>query len=316
MIIKQLDQPINTDKFAVAGYEAEKQMAYYLKHGYSDSENVFVYNNIRFKELDDYTQVDHLIFHEYGMIIVESKSVSTKIKFNERREWNRWWNNSWEGMQNPVAQAKRQANSLRKVLNKNREKLFKKIFGKTLATFDKMLIDCVVAISDQCAEIKRPEKNDYPNVIKADLVTDYIDKIISQYRKEDSALTLSLKIPWAISKESRIRIKDFLLEIHEPITINQDVSKTAKSSNINTTPSPIREEKIQTYNKCPYCKHKITIRNGYNYYWHCESCNKNIPIKYNCPGCGQRLKIRKKKHEYFICCDQCQIKELYYTSKI
>ena len=321
MIVKQLDKLVSEDKYSKAGYEAEKQMAFYLKHQYSDSDKIFVLNNIRFKWLDDYTQIDHLIIHEYGMIIVESKSVSSKVKFNDRHEWNRWWNKNWEGMPNPVAQAKRQAASLRKILNQNKEKLFKKILGKTLHSFDKMPIDCVVAISDRCVEIIRPKKNDYPNVIKADLVTEYIDNIIAKYKKEDGPLVLSFKIPWGISNESMVRVRDFILDIHDPVIIKEVNKKTTPDlSDDRFKPKPktkptAKQEKIQTYTRCPDCKQKITIRNGYNYYWHCESCGKNIPIKYTCPECGEKLKIRKKGQEYYICCEPCGIKELYYTSE-
>ena len=323
MIVKQLDKLVSEDKYSKAGYKAEEQMAYYLKHQYSDSDKIFVFNNIRFKWLDDYTQIDHLIVHEYGMIIVESKSVTSKVRFNDRREWNRWWNNAWEGMPNPVKQAKRQASSLRKMLNHNKEKLLKKILGKTLHSFNKMPIDCVVAISDKCVEIIRPKKNDYPNVVKADLVTDHIDKIIKKYKKEDGPL--SLKVPWMLSKRSMTRIKDFVLDIHDPVAAKQVNKKTTKNlSDDRFKPKPTikpsakpsgKQQKIETYTRCPDCKKGITIRNGYNYYWHCESCGKNIPIKYDCPICNQKLKIRKKKQEYHICCEPCGIKELYHTNE-
>lgn len=314
MIVKQLDKLVSEDKYSKAGYEAEKQMAYYLKHQYSDSDKIFVFNNIRFKWLDDYTQIDHLIMHEYGMIIIESKSVSSKVKFNDRHEWNRWWNNNWEGMPNPVAQAKRQGSSLRKILNHNKEKLLKKILGKTLHSFNKMPVDCVVAISDKCVEIIRPEKNDYPNVVKADLVTDYIDEIIKKYKKEDGPL--SLKVPWMLSKRSMTRIKDFVLEIHDPVTTKQVYKEPAAIlSDDRFKPKPTKQKKIETYTRCPDCKKSITILNGYSYYWHCKSCGKNITIKYDCPVCNQKLKISKKGQEYYIGCEPCQIKELYHTSE-
>jgi len=101
-------------------------------------------------------------------------------------------------------------------------------------------------------------------------------------------------------------------------------AKNMEKSNKNNQPKPTikppakpssKQQNIETYTRCPDCKKSITILNRDNYYWHCESCGKNIPIKYDCPVCNQELKIINKGQEYYICCEPCGIKELYYTSK-
>lgn len=328
MIIKELD-PINLDdKYSKAGHEAEKQMAYYLKHKYFDSKTIHIINNLRFNWLDDFTQIDHLVIHDYGMIIIESKSVSTKVKYNEYQEWFRLWNNHWEGMLNPVEQAERQANNLKNFLNTNREILLKKVFGKTIASFDKMPVDCIVAISDKCKDIIRTKIVDYSNVCKADLVTKKIDATIAGYKKDDSAL--SLKVPWRVSDASKERIKNFLLESHTPIKENskksveknednfQAVQNVAATSLSFSNGQPEEEkEKIYTLTECPDCRGNLSIIWGAkykNYYWKCNNCGKNIPIKEICPECKQKLKIRKQKSDYFIYCQSCQLEAHYHRS--
>ena len=82
MIIKQPDKVISDDKFSKAGYEAEKQMAFYLHRAFADEEHIAVLNGIRLQKGNDVCQIDHLIIHEYGMVIVESKSVTSKVKIN------------------------------------------------------------------------------------------------------------------------------------------------------------------------------------------------------------------------------------------
>jgi transcription elongation factor Elf1 len=325
VIVKQLDEPVYMDRCSKAGYEAEKQMAYYLRHHYADSNKVFVFNNIRFKWLDDYTQIDHLIMHEYGMVIVESKSVTSKIKFNELGEWTRLWDRHWEGMRNPVKQAERQGESLRSILTANKENLLRKIFGKNIRSFDKMPIDVVVAISDRCSEIKRPRKNRCPNVVKADLVTEYIEKLIEGYRKKDDAFSLS--IPWAVSVKSMTRIKDFLLTIHEPLVVDVSVEDDSEARFMPkpTKPATSEErfelnpkdsEKIYTLTKCPECGGTVCILWGArynNYYWHCNDCGKNISINAKCPECKQKLRIRKQANDYFIYCEPCELEVLYHS---
>ncbi len=92
MIIKERnpEEHGETDKFSVAGAKAEEQMAFYLKRAFADDPNVYVFNDIRLQgDDDDAAQIDHLVLHRHGFVIVESKSVSTGVAVNEHGEWVR-----------------------------------------------------------------------------------------------------------------------------------------------------------------------------------------------------------------------------------
>ncbi|MFA7232324.1 MAG: nuclease-related domain-containing protein, partial [Victivallaceae bacterium] len=320
------------------------QIAYYLKHKFHADKNIFVINNLRFSRLGDYTQIDHLIVHEFGIIIVESKSVSSKVKYNEHEEWNRLWNNSWTSMDNPVKQAERQGDAVKALLSENCEKLRGKLLGLQ-KRFGSMQKDFLVAISNQCIKIERPLKNDpYQNiVVKADLITDRICQILSEYKKRNRLFSKE-EPPWKLSLEETIRVKDFLLEQHEPLQAKQKqpaqaipppveksrskyspipdkpVESTVKeepAKYANTQP-PEKEEKIHALLHCPECKGNVTIRWGEkykNYYWHCLGCGKNTPIDHKCPGCQQKLKIRKQLKDFYIYCNPCKLEALYHSEK-
>lgn len=311
MIVKELDKFCGNGEQAEAGYKAEKQIVHYLLRKFHNAKDIFVINNLRFPWLDGYTQIDHLIVHRFGLIIVESKSVRSKVKYNVRKEWHRLWNNSWSGMDNPVKQAERQAEAVKTLLRDNGDQLRGKLLGLLQKGFKHMPVDCIVAISDQCNGIERPSTEDpYRDiVIKADLVTDQIMETIAVYKKASGLLGKG-EPPWSIGTTELENVKDFLLSVHEapqskktPIDLSDDRFK----------PKPTKQEKVRTYNKCPKCKGEITICKGYSYYWHCDSCNKNMPIKYNCTECKQELKVRKEKHNYFIHCKSCKLEALFYT---
>ena len=70
MIIKELEpiEPLN--KLEQAGYYAESQLAFYLKREFKDDPHIRVFNNLRLQKGDDACQIDHLILHQYGMIII------------------------------------------------------------------------------------------------------------------------------------------------------------------------------------------------------------------------------------------------------
>ena len=73
MIVKETEEIYAFDKYAQAGFAAEKQMAFYLKRGFGEDPKVLVLNGLRIVQGNDAAQIDHLLLHEYGMIIIESK---------------------------------------------------------------------------------------------------------------------------------------------------------------------------------------------------------------------------------------------------
>lgn len=83
MIVKELDPFIPQDKFAKAGKEAEEQMSFYLRRAFADNKNIYVFNDLCLEHEDDAAQIDHLIFHQYGVVIIESKSVTNRVEINE-----------------------------------------------------------------------------------------------------------------------------------------------------------------------------------------------------------------------------------------
>lgn len=126
MIVKDIEEVKATDKFAQAGLVAEKQMAFYLRRAFGDEPNVLVLNNIRLLMDDDLAQIDHLLLHEFGIIIIESKSVTSQVTINEHGEWSRLFDGVSKGMPSPVLQAKRQAEFLSRYLEPHTEVLLKK----------------------------------------------------------------------------------------------------------------------------------------------------------------------------------------------
>lgn len=98
MILKEPDEIKSDDKFLKAGQAAEKQMAFYLKRAFENEGMFAVINGIRIVVNNDVCQLDHLIIYQYGMIIVESKSVTSKVKINDDGSWEREWSNKWKGM--------------------------------------------------------------------------------------------------------------------------------------------------------------------------------------------------------------------------
>lgn len=99
MICKERDasQQTDNDIFSQAGAKAEEQMAFYLRREFGSDPEVWVFNDLRFEtESGDAAQIDHLVLHRSGFILVESKSVTSKVRARANGEWERIWNNHWQ----------------------------------------------------------------------------------------------------------------------------------------------------------------------------------------------------------------------------
>ncbi len=312
MIIKEVEEVYSTDKYIQAGLAAEKQMAFYLKRTFGEVPNALVLNGIRLVHDGDAAQIDHLILHEFGMIIVESKSVTTEVAINEHGEWMRSFNGTKKGMPSPVLQAKRQGEFLKSYLQPHTEVLLKKILGVQMK-FDKMPIDVVVAISDS-GIIKRPKKSldELEYVCKADRAVEKVEQIINEYRKKDKAV-LSLGA-YILGKSARANISAFLLENHSTLAASGHTETEVLQSEEPKGKAEYASSK--SFAACKHCNgNMVEVTYGrYGYYLKCRECEKNTPIKENCSGCGTQLRVRKEKEKFFLECKECNSSSLFHVN--
>ena len=344
MIIKELDPFYGKTSWDFTGRKAEEEMAFKLNRRFHNNQEFHVINNLRFDWLGSHVQIDHLVLCRYGLVIIESKSVRSKVKY-EGEEWFRLWDNHWTGMKNPVIQAEEQAHALKELLCQNNERIFNKSTAVTIAkNFLDLPIHCFVAISD-LATIYRPKENDIykEQVFKAEVITNKIESLYEE---------LKSNIKFIMTNDELCHVVGLLLSVHVPYTpetLPEDSSSKAQASsvtkqqeiepsaNAKTEPAITNsskktekaslthpknktkdEQEILTYDNCPQCGGKISILWGAkfkSYYWHCESCGKNISINYKCPKCHEKLHIKKTGNDYYIYCTTCDLQALYFSDK-
>lgn len=319
MICKERDpkEHSDRDRFSKAGAEAEEKMAFYLRRSFADSKKIRVFNDLRFKDdTDDRAQIDHLVLHPHGFVLIESKSVSTKVKVNEHAEWFRLWNNHWQGMQSPVQQAKFQTDFLRRALNAYCEDLVGKALGFIQIRFNNCPMEILVAISDR-GSITR--ETNVSEVVKADQVPDRIKSIVDRHKKGSSIFNLDMKSNdgmYNFSNEEMERISEFLLEHHQPLEYSPAVPEPAQVEEQKTEYQPevsVPAPSSENLGICKGCGEQCIIKWGrYSYYWKCLACDKNMGIKEYCPACRDKMKLRKQRNRYFIYCENCNTESLYW----
>lgn len=181
MIIKELEPfPPEQDKYRIAGRKAEEQMSFYLRRYFKSANNIFVINGLNLHKSDESAQIDHLIVHPNGFIIIESKSVAEKIIIAEDGQWIREFKGVQSGIQSPLIQAKLQAIVL--------SNLIKSINLEPIKNLSKK-IDCLVSISDG-GKICWPATGVSPGVFKADQICEKILEIVLEgHSDSDSFLS-------------------------------------------------------------------------------------------------------------------------------
>lgn len=300
MILKEGDKVATGDAMTAAGQRAERQMAFYLERGFGDTADVLVMNDLRLvlNESGDAAQMDHLIVHRHGMVIVESKSVTSRVTINAQGEWARWWNGKWKGMASPVEQARRQAEALRELLQGSRESLRdRKLFGLVQGGFRHCPIDIFIAISDDGmfdAGSVRP-----PGVLKAEAIVGEVRALFERHRKGASFLGGMNSKPdegaYLLTDGELGRVTGFLLARHVP----RAAATAAPAAPPLSTPAPggppSRSSGTGAGGACKHCggNEGEAQWGKYGYYLKCASCGKNTGLEKRCAACGREARIRK-----------------------
>ena len=200
MVFKELDPLDWTDDSAVTRRTADEQMPYYLRRYFGDSAEVDVLNQLRVSTGGVVSEVDHLLLHPYGLLVVDSRSVSGRLQVKDDGRWICLEHDKPRTIKSPVTQAYSQALSLKAFLEKKvRQKGF----------FDKVELDVLVAVPDTEA-IEWPSKGALVEVCNADEVPRQVNQRVAQYRSMGVG-------PGLLVPEQRRRLAEFLRVKHKPL---------------------------------------------------------------------------------------------------
>ena len=292
MIIKEFDEKKKPkDPRLKAGYKAEKQMAFYLKREFQNSENIFVLNDVRVQVDDDKAQIDHLIVYPAGVVLVESKSVSGEITIDSHGGWVREWRGKREGMPSAIIQAENQSKVLKRYLVQQSDLL-------EWSLPNNFKYDVFAAISDQ-GIINREYEGELNELCKADQIVGRVKELAADRLK--------------IAAKSKIKIdlgKEIALNLNGEEKVNK-VPSEVKENTAKYTPNPAF--------KCSECDSKnLQILYGrYGYYFKCSDCEGNTPLKpfLKCVTSKCKPKIRKSKEKFYKECPSCETSVLFFRNK-
>lgn len=251
MLIKSKVFEPQSDPRLKAGDEAERQMAFLLDRRFEERDDVFLLHDLRIQKGRHAFQIDHLVITRYGIALIESKSIHSKVsitRHDARREhWSREFRGREEGIPSPVRQVQEQARLLQDYLRENAELILGKLLGLLQKGFGYCPFDTYVGVSTS-AVFNLSRGTPLPeHVFKADEVAPEIDRQLKERGSRDTFLKLNplAEMPWAMSREEALSTARFLL-VHNaprvraapPEVVPLPVADVAEAPAVPATPQP------------------------------------------------------------------------------
>ena len=320
MIAKDKTTPVPTDKYGRAGHDAEMQMAFYLRRAFAESPDIYVFNDLRLERNGEVAQIDHLVFHRFGFLIIESKSVVGTMTVNEKGEFARTFDGYPRGMPSPIRQAQLQAELLGKLLNDHKESLRRKVFlGLWQGYFGDERFRVLVAISDTGVIVR--QHCDPPELCKAEQIAEAVRQAIKRHThagsltgiwkatmgdKKTAAELDKDRLP-PYTDEEMASISAFLLERHAPRSAQ---ATSTPASTLEPLP-PAQTVEVaalpSTRFTCRHCNNTdVTGLHGrYGYFVKCNACQGNTSMDPTCTNCKAKARIQKSGPKFSRVCEAC-----------
>ena len=171
MILKELDPFLGGPELLAARISADR-MAYYLRRFYRRSDTIDVVNDLSVRSGHSMARADHLLLHAHGLLVVQREDLSGRVRIDDDGQWLQWRSGQAVSMGSPITRAYVQALLLKAFLDKRvRQKGF----------FDKLDLDVLVVVSDDCA-IEWPPTGRLAEVCNREQVFERVTARVAQSR--------------------------------------------------------------------------------------------------------------------------------------
>lgn len=319
--LKGVDMPIITtkaikaesnseDSRIIAGEKQERDVAFYLRRAFKDSEEIHVFNDFTFTYNGEKAQIDHLVLHKYGFLILESKSIYGEVKVNESGEWSRSYKGYWSGIPSPIKQAELQQQLLKKALVDNAPKFLGKMLGVQQNVGGRRW-DSLCVVSNSCILHRDNIPADInERIIKSEAVADAVRRI-----GEKGKLKAFLATEPFFTKEELHSITEYLLdELCSNRSVDNSGSLHKEQENEMLVRNEVDSKKIRC-KKCGEAEQLTACHGKFGYFVRCLCCDTNTSMRTPCAHCGsKRAKVTKKKLEYWLKCE-CSESYLVFVQK-
>jgi hypothetical protein len=298
-----------------AGDKQESEVAYQLDRLLKKKECKIIHD-LRLTDGEYNAQIDHLIIHKYGFVIIESKSIKGSVTVNEQGEWTRSVGNKWEGMPSPIKQVEMQYKMLNAVLEGSAAELLGRWLGMQKYLGGRVN-DIIIAISSNAIfDRQMAPKGTSELVLKTEFVGDHVNTLMKRCGGVLSSDPWFTDNEFANIYEHLIHLKgcsgnevedDNNIAFKDPERDDSTAVVSAKPQNSKQVTAKIKQVLVH----CKSCSSSDNLKGAYGkfgYYIQCE-CGINTSMKLDCISCNapkSKVRIKKKGEEYSGNCSACQ----------
>jgi len=196
MILKELDSFRGREADVPARLQADR-MAYYLRRHFRRSNEVDVLNELRVASGDSIANIDHLLLHPFGFLLVAREPLSGAIHIDGEGCWQRWQHGQRIATCSPITRAYVQVLLMKSALDRRVQQR---------GFFDRLEIDVLVVVPDE-VPIHWPASGPLAEVCRREEVFDLASQRFQQLREAASA-------PGPLTPSERQVLADFLCRSH------------------------------------------------------------------------------------------------------
>lgn len=304
-------------KCLASGERNEQNSAYYLDFSYKDSQNWAVIHDLRIEHRGRVAQIDHLLINRFlDVYVLESKNYYYGVKITEEGEFLVWDGKGYQAIESPYEQNQRHIQALKQTIED------RNLAPRRLGFAIPINYRNVVLVSPT-SKVMKPKAAtfDLSSVIKA-------DALVSSAAKDIDNKTI-VEAPKIVGSDTMREFGEKLARLHRPGTINyaakfglenaECVQRSAAASVVAMPEPPAYAPVPSEKTNNPVCKScqsgKISIIYGkFGYYFKCDDCGGNTPIKIACGKLGHNERIRKDGKKFFRECSDCGTSSLYFVN--
>jgi hypothetical protein len=300
------------NKKHAAGKRQEETVKYFLDREFRKDKSVHVFHDVKIDLGDIRAQIDHLVLHHRGFILIESKSIYGGVRVNSQGEWERSYNNNWIGMPSPIKQIDLQCDAIAEILEDNAVKLLDKFLG-VQKHFGGMEFDKYVAVSSSAMLDRENMPSDISkSVYKAEFIAQKVKDIVTG---DSNRLKMLITNRPVFSSDDIDRLSQFLLSLNGAGSSEASHSKPIIEVQDNPLDSNPTEKAQKTVSiSCKKCSASTGLTPAYGkfgYYVSCGNCKTNTSMKQPCPACNDSgSRIKKEGKKYSVVCEKCASKTL------
>jgi hypothetical protein len=336
MISKEKDPLTGRAGVDLDSHQAQIRLGKYLHEEFEADPDIHVFNQLFVLRNEQPVQIDHLIIHPFGIVILDSHSLVGDFLVDKdgrfllrgriNAEGEPITNEGSRQIRSPVDRTGALVDLIAEMLRQNAAHLL----NQPASVVEQCPINILVAVADQSVVRFAGEKPE--EIYNADFIQFAAREVIQRHRRACIEMRKAGKGRGAVFTKAQMEQISFFLivehqSISQPALGGEDEESEAATPPIAQAPhsaeAPKETAELQTLESpnlkraCSKCGsfNQVITHGRWCYQFRCRDCDKTASVNASCPTCGQRAHIRRTpQKEFYLQCPTCETSKLFYIN--